>query len=225
MKLRSSHFSILIGLAFLALAITLQIHFSRSNSLLELHDPTIIAVLYNPQGNSLAGNPDGEVTLVEFFDYNCKYCRLLHPKIQTLITANPGLRVVYKEFLLFGEKSIPATSAALAAEKQNKYLPMQNALLTATQPLTEEAVLKLAQAIGLNIKKLKKDMSDPKIQAQIQANTALASRLEIDGAPMFIVANSQIAKDPTNATPQYLFTGSDRAEIKLQQLIDKIKNH
>jgi len=224
MKLRSSYNFIFIGLILIALAITLQIKLGSTQTQLKPQDPITAKELYNPQENSITGNLHGNVTIVEFFDYNCKYCRQLHPKIKELITANPDLRVVYKEFLLFGAPSLIATSAALAAQKQGKYAELQEALFRATKPLTLEEVLKIAKEAGLNIKKLKKDMDKPEIQIQIQTNTALAAKLDIDGAPAFIVADSRMAETPEKInTPQYLFKSSNNAEIVLQELIDKVK--
>ncbi|HVV68015.1 MAG TPA: DsbA family protein [Gammaproteobacteria bacterium] len=183
--------------------------------------PAIATQLYNPQGNTIAGNPKGTVTLVEFFDYNCPFCRSLNPTIQKLIKKNPNLRVVYKEYLLFGDASIPATSAALAAAQQNKYLQMHQALLTSKHPLTTAEVLNIAQSIGLDVQAFQKVMNSKAVQQQVVSNTALAAKLNMGAAPAFIITRTQTAGQPSNANPQYLFLGSNNAEKNLQALINK----
>lgn len=180
--------------------------------------------LYNPVGNTVAGNPNGKITLVEFFDYNCHYCRSLQPAIQELINKNSDLRVVYKEYLLFGEPSRAAISAALAANNQGKYLTMLNALLNANRPLEKQEVLRIAKKMGLDTQRLAADIARPIIQKQIEDNLALAETLEIQAAPAFIIANSDIATNSKKTnTPQYLYIGSDGAQGNLQMLINKIR--
>lgn len=177
------------------------------------------AQLYNPQLNMVFGNPKGSITLVEFFDYNCPYCRHSMPMLEALIKQNPNLRVVFKEYLLFGDTSIPATSAALAASNQNKYSQMHYALLTAKNPLTKEEVLRIAKSNGLNTVKLAADMDSNLVKQQIAANTKLVDTLGITAAPAFIVANT--AANPKNS-PQYLYVGIVDAPKNLQQIIDKL---
>lgn len=181
--------------------------------------PDVAAQLFNSQGNTVAGNPNGKVTLVEFFDYNCHYCRSMLPTLQKLIKQNPNLRVVYKEYLLFGDVSVPATSAALAATQQNKYLEMHQALLTSKRPLTSDEVVRIAQSIGLNTQAFAKAMNSNKVQQQIASTTELAAKLNLGAAPAFIVTRTQTAGQKNN--PQYLFLGSINAERNLQALINK----
>lgn len=187
--------------------------------------PTVAKSAYNPGLNTVAGNPKGNVTLVEIFDYNCSQCRKLQPILEELIQKNPNLRVVYKEYLLFGDFSLPATKAALAAQFQNKYLTLHKALLSATQPLTEEEVLRIAKAQGLDIAQLKADMGKEAILDQIRANNALTAKLKLDGAPIVIVTNSNIANDPEKhiKQPQYIQMGFDNALTDIQAMIDKVK--
>lgn len=223
-KLRSAHWWVFVGIFLIIVAVTLQIKLKSNYTELKSLDPITTKELYNPQGNSVSGNPNGNITLVEFFDYNCGTCREMHSKITELATANPDLRIVYKEFLLFGEPSLAATSAALAAQKQGKYTQLQTAFTKATQPLTQDEVLKIAEQTGLNVKKLKVDMASSEIQKQVQANTQLAKKLGIDGVPAFILTNSVLAKNPEKTgIPQYVFKGSNHIEATLQHLIDQVK--
>lgn len=187
-------------------------------------DPKIASELYNPRGNAVAGNPDGAITLVEFFDYNCHFCRDFQPTLQKIITKNPDLRVVYKEYLVFGDFSLPATSAVLAAHAQGQYINLHDALLKATRPLNEDEVLRIAKQQGINTEQLKTAMASPKVQQQIAQNANLIDALKLDSVPVFIITSSRLAKDPRqNNLPQYLYLGSDGAEENIQQLLKKIR--
>lgn len=129
---------------------------------------------------------------MEFFDYNCPYCRQVAPYMTKAETSDPKLRIVYKEFPILGANSTFAAKAALAAHRQGKYAAFHRALMEAKGTLTENGVLEVAGRIGLDIVRLKADMADPKIQAAIDRNLALARALNINGTPGFVVGE-QIA--------------------------------
>lgn len=186
--------------------------------------PKMATELYNPQGNAVAGNPEGAITLVEFFDYNCHFCREFQPILQKIISQNPDLRVVYKEYLVFDAASLPATSAVLAAHAQGQYINLHNALLKATKPLDEQEVLRIAKQQGINAEQLKTAMASPKIQQQIAQNAELVDALQLDSVPVFIITSSRLAKDPQQSNlPQYLYLGSDGAEENIQRLLNKVR--
>lgn len=152
--------------------------------------------LYSPRGNVVLGNPNGKVTVVEFFDYQCPYCRRSGPILKQLTKDNPNVRVVYKEFLLFGPSSELATRAALAAQKQGKYLPMHDALMTTEPPLTTDTIMKIAKGLNMDPAKLKQDMGSSDVDQQIQENTDLVAALNLQGAPTFIIANTAAMNNP-----------------------------
>ncbi len=186
--------------------------------------PEIAAKVYNPQGNVAAGNPNGSITLVEFFDYNCHFCRALQPTLEKIIAKNPDLRVVYKEYLLFGPFSLPATAAALAAQTQGQYLKLHNALLKANRPLDEKEVLKIAKEQGFNTEQLKTAMHSPEVKEQIIQNEKLVERINLDAAPAFYITSTRLAHDPTQPNiPQYFYVGSEDAQDNLQKLIDQVR--
>lgn len=137
----------------------------------------------------VGGNPEGDVTLVEFFDYNCPYCRRVAPTVAEIIAADPDLRVVYKEFPILGPGSTFAARAALAAQRQGKYAPFHEALMRAGQSLDEEQVLEIAEAVGLDTERLDQDMQDPAIQEAIARNLQLANALGITGTPSFVIGD------------------------------------
>jgi protein-disulfide isomerase len=145
--------------------------------------------ILNDPAAPVGGNPSGDVTLVEFFDYNCPYYRRVAPTVAELEEADPDLRLVYKEFPILGPGSQFAARAALASRKQRKYVPFHNALMQADKQVTEETVMDIARAIGLDTKRLAQDMQDPAIQDAIGRNLQLASALGITGTPSFVIGD------------------------------------
>lgn len=204
-------------------ALLLSLAACSSNNNLQPITPAQAAALYNPGGNAVAGNPNGNVTLVEFFDYQCHYCRKMLPVIQQLIKADPNLRVIYKEYVLFGPSSEIATRAALAAQLQNKYLAMHLAMMTATKPLNIEEIAHLAHTVGLDTSKLADDMNSPLITRQIKENNQLAAQLGINGVPAFIVANSHIANNPQDVEAKQLIWIGSASLLHLQKLITQVQ--
>lgn len=138
----------------------------------------------------VGGNVSGDVTLVEFFDYNCPYCRRVAPVMAEAEKADKNLRIVYKEIPILGPNSVFAAKAALAAQRQGKYGEFHKALMTASGVADETRVLSIASRIGLDIGRLQKDMQDGAIQAAIDKNLALAQALRINGTPSFVVGET-----------------------------------
>ena len=139
----------------------------------------------------VAGDPEGDVTLVEFFDYRCSYCRRVVSSLRALLQDDPNLRVVFKELPVLGEESVRAARAALASQKQDRYLPFHFALMEA-QDLSEAGILKLAGQVGLDPDKLREDMAAPEVAREIEANFALANALGIEGTPAFVIGDQLI---------------------------------
>ncbi len=137
----------------------------------------------------IAGNPKGDVTVVEFFDYRCPYCKQVVPAIDALLAEDKQLRFVFKEFPVLGADSVVAARAALASRKQGKYDAMHRALMTTKGQINAEAVFKMAGSVGLDAERLKRDMADPEIDRMLKANTKLAEALEIRGTPAFVVGD------------------------------------
>ena len=144
------------------------------------------AVFKSPH-DLVAGNPKGDVTMVEFFDYNCGWCKKGLPEVMSLIENDKNLRLVMKEFPIFGGDSDYAAQAALASNAQGKYWEFHVALLSHEGKLTRETIDEIATAQGLDLDKLKSDMQSPKIAEIIAANQKLAQDLNITGTPAFII--------------------------------------
>ncbi|MFN3616179.1 MAG: DsbA family protein [Rubrimonas sp.] len=137
------------------------------------------------------GNPDGDVTIVEFADYRCGYCKQAHPTVQALLEADPNLRLVYKEFPILGPDSVLASRAAMAALAidPEAYERLNDAMLSWRAALDEDAIFALAGEAGLDEGELRARMDDPAIAETLRANYALAQSLRIEGTPSFVVGN------------------------------------
>lgn len=145
--------------------------------------------LFNDGYSFVAGNPDGDVTLVEFSDYRCGYCKKAHGAVKALVDADKNLRLVIKEFPILGPESTYAARAAMAAQRQggDRYLAFNDAMMTWQGNLSEQAVMSLAEEAGLDAGRLQEDMNDPEIAERIQQTYALARQLKINGTPGFII--------------------------------------
>jgi len=145
--------------------------------------------VFDDPATPVGGDPRGDVTIVEFFDYRCPYCKQVHPAIQKLLDQDRKLRFVYKEFPVLGEQSDIAAHAALAAKLQGKYEPLHNAMMAAKGQITEEVVYRLAGSVGLDVDRLKRDMTDPEIDRALSANRSLAKALDLRGTPGFVIGD------------------------------------
>jgi protein-disulfide isomerase len=145
--------------------------------------------VFDDPATPVGGDPRGDVTIVEFFDYRCPYCKQVRPAIQKLLDQDRKLRFVYKEFPVLGEQSDIAAHAALAARLQGKYEPLHNAMMAAKGQITEEAVYRLAGSVGLDVDRLKRDMTDPEIDRALSANRSLAKALDLRGTPGFVIGD------------------------------------
>lgn len=151
-----------------------------------------VSAIVDEDRDPILGNPNGSVTMVEFFDYHCPFCKRLSPVIAKLIETDDDLRVVLKEFPVFGDDSVFAARASLASMKQDLYHEYHQAMLKNRGRLTERTVMKLAKKVGLDVDQLKEDMESPEINATIQANYRLAQQMGIRGTPTFIIGDEII---------------------------------
>ena len=138
------------------------------------------------------GNPDGDVVIVEFFDYRCGYCRRVVRDLRNLIAEDGNLRVVMKEFPILGPASIRAARAALASIKQGKYEAFHFALMTQPGDMSDGHIERVARAVGLDVEQLKADMESDEIDAMIRSNHELAERLGINGTPAFVFGETLV---------------------------------
>ncbi|RED10626.1 DsbA family protein [Pontivivens insulae] len=151
----------------------------------------LAASLESDPNAPVLGNTGGDITVVEFFDYNCTYCKAAMPIVQELLESDDDVRLVYREWPILGEGSIFAARAALASRAQGRYEEMHWALM-ALPRADEASVMSVARELNLDIGKLLADMNDPAIDAHINLSHQLAERLEFSGTPSFVVGDTRI---------------------------------
>jgi protein-disulfide isomerase len=173
--------------------------------------------LFRQSADPVAGNPNGKVTVVEFFDYQCPHCVDMAPTTAAIIKANPDVRIVFKDFPIRGAASQLGARAAVAANKQGKYYEFSHALLTANQPITQDSIIQIAKKVGLDTEKLQKDMNDGSVDAVLKANYKLAQDLKLFGTPAFFIAKTDVNKD--KGTIIYIPGQMDQKQLQAE--IDK----
>jgi protein-disulfide isomerase len=166
-------------------------------------------------GSPTAGNPKGDVTLIEFFDYQCPHCKHADPLVTQALAADPGLRVIFKQFPIFGAPSEFAARAALAAQQQGKYLAFHTALMNMKGPFKSNTqILDLAKATGLDAAKLQADMNSPAITQEINTNKQLADALNLPGTPAFVIAPTPASASAKLVNVSLIPGDTDLATIK-----------
>jgi len=148
------------------------------------------AALYEDPAAPVGGNPEGDVTIVEFFDYRCGVCKRVHPIVEELVKSDGKIRRVYKDWPILGPDSVVAARAALASRKQGKYLPFSNAMMESKVNLNRDAVMAIARSVGIDTAKLDADMKAEEIDKIISQNYALADRLGLNGTPSFVIGET-----------------------------------
>jgi protein-disulfide isomerase len=151
--------------------------------------------LFNSQFQAVVGNPKGKITLVEFFDYNCGYCKRALADLVSLMKAEPELRVVLKDFPVLGPNSVDAAQVASAARRQisgDKFLEFHQKLLASHGPVGREQALAVAKELGLDMDKLQKDSKDPAIRAGLEDVMKVADTLNLTGTPSYVVGNEAV---------------------------------
>lgn len=158
--------------------------------------------IYRGPNASIAGNPEGDITVVEFFDYNCGYCKRGMPEIQKLIQKDNRVRVVFKELPILSKGSEEAAKAALAAKRQGKYWEFHQALLSNKGQANEASSLKAAEALGFDMEKFKTDIKSAAVSEELEQMKALAKKMGISGTPHFLVGDKSIPGAPEDLHDQ-----------------------
>ena len=158
--------------------------------------------IYRSPNSSLAGDPDGDITVVEFFDFNCGYCKRGLPEVQKLIQDDKKVRVVFKELPILSKGSEEAAKVALAAKRQGKYWEFHQAMLSSKGQANEASALKVAESLGLDMGKIKTDMASDEVKNELGDMKALASKLGVNGTPHFLVGDKSIPGAPEDLHDQ-----------------------
>jgi protein-disulfide isomerase len=158
--------------------------------------------IYRSPETPVAANPDGDVTVVEFFDYNCGFCKRAMPEVVKIVGDDKKVKLVLKELPIFGDDSIAAARAALASRKQGKYYEMHQKLFSEPGKADLDKALRVAQELGLDVEQLKKDMDDPAVKDALAENRALAEELGVQGTPYTLVGDIVVAGAPDDLHDQ-----------------------
>jgi protein-disulfide isomerase len=143
---------------------------------------------YDP-GTPVIGNPDGDVVIVEFFDYRCPYCKRVAEPLRQVVKEDGNIRLVMQEYPILSEESVMAAKAALAAFEQGRYEDFHFNLMTGPGELNEDKVFGVAEELGLDLEKLRADMESPEIAAKLERANALGQALNVRGTPAFVIGD------------------------------------
>ena len=158
--------------------------------------------LFRSDKSHFVGNPNGDVTVVEFFDYNCGYCHRAMPEVVKLLENDDKVKVVFKEFPIFGDESEQAAKGALAAAKQDKYFVVHQKLFSDPGKADKDKVLRIAKVIELDVPQLEKDMESKDVQAALDEGRKLAEKLAIRGTPVYLIGDRVIGGAPEDLYDQ-----------------------
>lgn len=150
------------------------------------------AALFRDPADPVKGNPAGDVTIVEFFDTRCGFCKQLHPAMDALVRRDPNVRVVLKDLPVLGPNSVLAARALLAAHRQGRYAAFYDALLALRVEPTEPVLRAQAERLGLDWTRLRRDMDDPATSRRIEVNLRLAGALGIEGTPALVIGETLV---------------------------------
>jgi protein-disulfide isomerase len=165
----------------------------KSKDALASRQPDLLNDPSSPSTRPAAAKPSDEITIVEFFDYRCGFCRRVNPTLMKLVADDPKLRVIFKEFPILGPESVVAAKAGLAAAKQGKYLAFHQAMMTTTATVNAQTVEQVAKQVGLDWSQMKTDMESPEVAKTIEKNTALATALDVSATPTFVVGSEMVS--------------------------------
>ncbi len=152
-------------------------------------------LLYNDPTSWVGGNPEGDITIVEFLDYRCGYCKQAHPEVTQLIESDGNIRYIVKEFPILGDQSVLASRFAVAVKMEagdDAYETVNDALMTMRTDVTPEALLRLANSIGLDADAILTRMDSDEVTDVIARNRALGQQLDITGTPTFVVEDQML---------------------------------
>lgn len=155
-------------------------------------EEAMFAALFEDPETPVLGNPDGDVTIVEFFDYRCPYCRRVAPAVAALLAEDPGIRLVLKEWPILGPKSVEAARAALAAHGQGHYAAVHEALMAGTLDVDAQAIVAFAAERGADPEAMRLDMDSDRVTRLLVMNDRLAAALRFTGTPAFVIGEQTV---------------------------------
>ena len=160
----------------------------RRNQAVAAHRP----LLEDDPDSPVLGNPEGDVVIVEFFDYRCPYCRRVADNVRTAVEEDGKIRLVMKEFPILGPQSQRAARAALATVNQGKYMEFHFALMNNPGDMSDQHIWNVAEGVGVDVERLKVDMQAREINRMLRRNFELAEMLDINGTPAFVIGDTVV---------------------------------
>ena len=150
--------------------------------------------IFNSPHGVMLGNKDGDVAFVEFFDYNCGYCKRAMADMLDLLKSDPKLKIVLKEFPVLSEGSVEAAKVAVAVRMQDpkKYLDFHTRLLGGRGPVDKARALAAAKDVGLDVARIEKDLANPEVRATIEENMKLAEDMGLNGTPSYVIGKQVV---------------------------------
>ncbi|MGR3592896.1 MAG: DsbA family protein [Limimaricola soesokkakensis] len=151
--------------------------------------------LFENEGDWVGGNPDGDITVVEFMDYKCGYCRRAFPEVEELVESDGNIRYILKEFPILGEQSLMASQFALAMrelEGDEAYKQAHNALMTMRADVSEDSLEALAESLDVDFEAVQAEMDSPRIAGIIAENHRLAQAMQVSGTPSFVMGDQML---------------------------------
>ena len=164
-----------------------------SNQKSEDAKKTAILLTHNIEGDGKIGNPNASLTIYEYSDYNCGYCKRFFKTLQTLLTEDNDLLIIVKEFPILAKSSVLAAKAALAAEEQNKFAEYHRALMTSVGNITEDSLLSIAKIIELDLGQFNNAISSNRFDKILQRNMNSGRAIGIEGTPALLIGERIIS--------------------------------
>jgi protein-disulfide isomerase len=177
----------------------------QRDSIIDQVVPTLTASPLTPT----FGADDSDVVMVEFFDYQCGYCKRLYPGVQKLMKEDQKLKVIFAELPILGPASLVASRAALASQEQGKYLEFHDAMMGHQGQLSDEVIFDLADEVGLDVAQLKDDMNAPKVMQYLAMIRSISESLDIRGTPAMVIGKN--------------FVGGYVPYEKLQEIVEQVR--
>jgi protein-disulfide isomerase len=199
-------------------AVMLGLDIAPGSALAQSNDETVLteALVLRDPDIPVAGNAEGDITIVEYFDYQCPYCRKIEPELRQVVQDDGKVRLVLKDWPILGEVSVTAARMALASKYQDKYIQAHEALIGVSSKLTEPRVRELLAGAGIDVDRVTRDLATnaKAIDAILARNNDQAKAFGFRGTPSFIVGKFRVPGVLTMAQFDQVIADARKAAAK-----------
>jgi protein-disulfide isomerase len=199
-------------------AAMLGLDIAPGSALAQSNDETVLteALVLRDPDIPVAGNPEGDITIVEYFDYQCPYCRKIAPELRQVVQDDGKIRLVLKDWPILGEVSVTAARMALASKYQDKYIQAHEALIGVNSKLTEPRIRELLAGAGIDVDRVTRDLTTnaKAIDAILARNNDQARAFGFSGTPSFIVGKFRVPGVLTMAQFDQVIADARKAAAK-----------